>query len=298
MEQHAHDRSTVSLKSVLVWGGIVALMAGPALVAAAPPAAESKVPDFLHQFVYGLVILDEGKAFLVDHQGKMAATPLATGTRIKTGSVVGTAADAGAVLRLGSGSLLRMAPNTRVRVLPYSLELQEGACRARHVNQYHPLKIEGKATILLTREGAADLETRGNKVLVQVQAGKVRAAGLKEPVAAGQTIEAKGQEARLTDERPAWEARMAGPARSAVDEVSELAEAFDAGSAADLSVLEQESAAGSHRDAEPSVTALPPPANPPPVSPPEPVSPPGAGNSGVVEGEDWMKNPIPVGGGD
>lgn len=297
MERNAHDRSTVSLKSVWAWGAIVVLMAGPALVAAAPPAAEAKVPDFLHQFVYGLVILDEGKAFLVDPQGEMAATPLATGTRIKTGSVVGTPADAGAVLRLGSGSLLRMAPNTRVRVLPYSLELQEGACRARHVNQYHPLKIEGKATILLTREGAADLETRGNKVLVQVQAGKVRAAGLKEPVAAGQTIEAKGQEARLTDERPAWEARMYGSSQSTVDEFRELAEAFDAGSAADLIMFEQQSAAVGEGEAKPS-GSMPP--SPPHQTPPsrQTGTLPDPENSGVVEGEDWMKNPIPVGGGD
>ncbi len=252
-------------------------------------------PEFMNQFVYGVVVLDSGKAFLIDGQGKPAPTAIATGTRIKTGTVVGTGEEEGAVLRLGCGSLLRLGPKTRLKVLPYSVVLEEGSCRARHINQYFPLKVDGKATILLTREGVADFETRDGKVLVQVQVGKVRALGIKDPVQTGQTIEASGRQARLTDERPGW-AGQTGTADVPAEVMAELASAFDAVAAAGQGTGGFDEGAAGEPAAEP---AEEPAAEPVPVAgTPKPAEPP-AGDAkpvegGAVEGEDWMKEPIPV----
>ncbi|NLI75608.1 MAG: hypothetical protein GX442_04095 [Candidatus Riflebacteria bacterium] len=277
----------------LVAGVLPVTGAGAAGAAKGGTKKPSGFPEFMNQFVYGLVVLEAGKAFLIDGQGKPAPTALATGARIKTGAVVGTGEAEGAVLRLGCGSLLRLGPKTRLKVLPYSVVLEEGACRARHINQYFPLKVDGKATILLTREGVADFETREGKVLVQVQVGKVRALGIKEPVQPGQTIEASGRQARLTDERPGWTG-LTGTADVPAGVMTELVSAFDAVVAAGEAAGGFDGEAQAKPPAEPS--AAPPVEPVPVVGTPKPVEPPAGAakpaEGGAVEGEDWMKEPV------
>lgn len=300
------ERVRWGMRSYLKRNGVLVLGLGFWLVAWSLPVAGAGAagsgtkkpagfPEFMNQFVYGVVVLDSGTAFLLDGQGKPAPTAIATGARIRTGSFVGTGDAEGAVLRLGCGSLLRLGPKTRLKVLPYSVVLEEGSCRARHTNQYFPLKVDGKATILLTREGVADFETREGKVLVQVQVGKVRALGIKEPVQPGQTIEASGRQARLTDERPDW-ASQGGTADVPAGVMSELVSAFDAVVAAGQGT----DGFGEEAPAEPAAEPAPEPAaDPVPVVvTPKPDGPPvGAAQpvqGGAVEGEDWMKEPMSV----
>ena len=272
--------------AILLAGGVFCSWPTGAISQTTEAGSPGKFPDFLQQFVYGTVVVEAGLAYLADERGKLAENALATGTLIKTGSIVGTSEKGFADIRLGCGSSLRMAPKSRLKILAYAIELQGGSIRARHLNAFFPMKVLGNATLLLSREGVADIEERDGKFLAQVQAGKLRALGMKGAAEPGQVVEASGQQAALSDKFPTlfrWDSAYS-PGSPEEEPSEELLAAFDG---MDTSVEEFAS-----EEPAPPPSAVQEPVPAAAITPQAPKEFQGNGNSELAE--DWMKQPIPV----
>ena len=155
------------------------------------------VPSFHEQFIYSVVTLESGVARLVADDDRPLEPVLVLGTLLKMGAVIEVDIDNSAQIRLACGSLVRLAPGSRLRIRGNGLELLAGAVLARHVGGYFPLKIDGAATLLISKDSLVDAERQGDKVLARVQVGRMQTPGLAEPVVAGQSIEAVGRSARV-----------------------------------------------------------------------------------------------------
>lgn len=161
-----------------------------------------KTGHIFHQYLFGLVVFESGSAKVVKAPDGSVGKPLVPGTRIKIGMTIQTFPDSPAEIRLGCGSLIRLAPNTRLTIQPFGITLEEGSCLARHGSEVFPLKIQGASTLLVTNNSLVELERRNDTFLARVQYGSLRSPELNSPVMAGQSIMASGKNVHLADIGP------------------------------------------------------------------------------------------------
>lgn len=158
--------------------------------------------SFFDQFLYGMIVFSSGKARLLNPQGKEILGVIPAGKMIGIESIIETSLEESAELNFGCGSTLRLAPGTRVRLRPFGLNLEKGACLARHVSPFLPLKILGTSMLLIDRESLVEIEREGEKTMVKVYAGTLRTPGMRSRVTAGQAIEISGKTATFTKFNP------------------------------------------------------------------------------------------------
>jgi hypothetical protein len=240
--------------------------------------APDHLPTFAEQFIFSAVTLESGSARLIGEDGNPQGAPIPPGSLLKTESTIGIDSEGIAEIRLGCNSIVRLAPGSRLKIRPFGLEFLSGSIMARHVGSYFPLKIQGAATLLVSKDSLVDAERQGEKVLARVQVGKMRTPGMKEPVVAGQSIEASGRNASITPFGPLprpWDSpsltNSGNPPVSGNETLSE-----------DLTDQDEPAnpvEAGAEDD--------PPPTRVPDTGEDAPVE--------SIEGENWMKEPIPVG---
>ncbi|NLI79823.1 MAG: hypothetical protein GX442_25685 [Candidatus Riflebacteria bacterium] len=273
---------------------VLALVLGWTVAVFGGTAATETVPiPFHQQFLYGLVVLQAGRAFLVEGAGPVpaGAAAIPPGTPIKTGATIGTPPDVGADLRLACGSTVRLAPSTRVTVLPFALRLDGGSCLARHVGSTFPLKVAGPATLLIQRESVVEVERQAERMLARVQTGSLRVRDFAKVLAAGQGLTVSGSTVTIDPDALSprlWDSPALGPSPvvgpSGDDPaLPELWSEMDAWPSP---------APGGPVGPRPGSSATPGPGTPPGQAPGQA---PGQ-NTQILSGEEWMKKPVRRGG--
>ncbi|MFZ2957198.1 MAG: hypothetical protein WA705_09930 [Candidatus Ozemobacteraceae bacterium] len=144
-------------------------------------------------FVAGMATLLPGGGTLAPPGKKshVLAKNLRSDFLIPSGSLISTGASETARVRLGEQSLLRINPDSAVRIFTLHLELERGEVCVQHGKTILPLRIQaGSASLVLERESAADffLSLKGNLV-VTVQGGSARIQGRQETFSEGQRVE-------------------------------------------------------------------------------------------------------------
>lgn len=146
-------------------------------------------------YVAGMATLLPGGGTLEAPGGKprVAGKNLRSDLLIPSGSLITTAADETARIRLGERSLMRVRPNSALRIFSLRLELERGELCIQQGKTILPLRIRAaSSTVDLERESAADFFLSGDgRMIVTVQAGTVKIPGTKGVVPAGQRIEVK-----------------------------------------------------------------------------------------------------------
>jgi hypothetical protein len=227
------------------------------------------LPTFTEQFIFSSVILESGMARLINEDGTPQSGPIPPGSLLKTESIIGVDSEGIAEIRLGCNSIVRLTPGSRLKIRSFGLEFLKGSMMARHAGSHFPLKIQGAATLLISKDSLVDAERDGDKVLARVQVGSLKTPGMKEPVVAGQSIEASGQSATITTFGP-------------------LPKSWDSPTLSNQPILGIETSSKPiSEQGENQSSNEPPPTQIPPQN--------GEIPNEAIEGEDWMKKPIPVG---
>lgn len=226
-------------------------------------------PTFDEQFIYSIITLESGTAYFIGDDGKKSGA-ISPGTLLKTESTIEIGGESLAEIRLACGSFLRLTPGSRLKIRPFGLDLVSGSVLARHVGIFFPMKIEGAATLLVSKDSLVDVERQGEKVLARVQVGEMKTPGIPDAILAGQSIEASGRTANITPFGPSpmsWN-----------NPILRQPEGYRV-NLESVSVIDQEIA-----ESEAVERTTEKPGNGQPLS--EPQTP--------VLGEDWMKEPIPI----
>lgn len=227
-------------------------------------------PTFQEQFIFSSVVLESGSASFVGDDGRSADSSIPPGTLLKTDATIEVGMDGMAEIRLGCGSVVRLAPGSRFAIRQFGLDLLSGAILARHVGNTFPMKIQGASTLLVSKDSLIDVERQGDSLLARVQVGKMKTPGMREAVVAGQSIQASGKTAKQVP---------FGPSPRAWDSPTLLAPG---------NTLKKE-------PSEPAAAAAAEPQIPDPGSEKLPESPSTSGSPGETQmAEEWMKNPVPV----
>lgn len=147
-------------------------------------------------YVAGMATLLPGGGTLEAPGGKprVSGKTLRSDLLIPSGSLITTGANETARIRLGERSLLRVRPNSSLRIFSMRLELLRGELRVQQGKTILPLRIQAaSSTVDLERESAADffLANEG-RMIVTVQAGSAKVLGQGDAVSAGQRFEVKG----------------------------------------------------------------------------------------------------------
>ncbi|HOT26578.1 MAG TPA: hypothetical protein PLU72_00220 [Candidatus Ozemobacteraceae bacterium] len=146
-------------------------------------------------YVAGMAALLPGGGTLEAPGGKprVSGKTLRSDLLIPSGSLVSTGADETARIRLGERSLLRVRPNSALRIFSLRLELVRGELCVQQGKTILPLRIQAaSSTIDLERDSAADFFlSEDGRMIVTVQAGTAKVAGESDAVVAGQRVEVR-----------------------------------------------------------------------------------------------------------
>ncbi len=147
-------------------------------------------------YVAGMATLLPGGGTLEAPGGKprVSGKTLRSDLLIPSGSLISTAADETARIRLGERSLLRVRPNSALRIFSLRLELVRGELCIQQGKTILPLRIQAaSSTVDLERESAADFFLSDDgRMIVTVQAGTAKVLGKADAVTAGQRMEVTG----------------------------------------------------------------------------------------------------------
>lgn len=146
-------------------------------------------------YIAGMATLLPGGGTLEAPGGRprVSAKSLRSDLLIPSGSLISTGATETARIRLGEKSLLRVNPNSALRIFSLHLELERGELCIQHGKTILPLRIQAaSSTVVLERESAADFFVSGDgNMIVTVQAGTAKLQGRDEALAAGQRVQVK-----------------------------------------------------------------------------------------------------------
>lgn len=224
-------------------------------------SAQSPQPKktFAEMFIFGMVRLESGSCSLI-REPSPAKIPVTPGTLLPTESIIETGPKDVAQLRLECGSKIQMAPETRIKILPFALDVKTGAIRVRHSGSLYPCKIQGASTLVISRDSLVEIERRGDAFLSTVQVGKMRTPWMKGYVEAGSSLETRGKTAKLIElPMPLRSWYPTSPAVELGDEVADIPDEIWEGVQALESVVQPVAAAES---APPDGIDLPPPVDP------------------------------------
>ena len=149
-----------------------------------------------------MVVFEAGKATWITRPGGNPGSPVTPGSTLKTGSVIETSPDSNGDIRLGCGSLVRAAPGTRIKVMPFSLGLESGAILTRHTGSFFPMKVQGGATLIISKDSVVDMERDKDGLVAQVLTGKMKTPGIPKYLVPGQSIETIGNKAVFSGRIP------------------------------------------------------------------------------------------------
>jgi ferric-dicitrate binding protein FerR (iron transport regulator) len=127
---------------------------------------------------------------------------------IPPGAVVEAVSSEGAQIRLGRTSVIRLAPGAKIRLSGASVEILAGETFVKHTGGYFPLRLEGAATLLVSRDSVVELARQGDEFLVRIQVGRVLTPGAEQPLKAGSQFAVSGRTVRENVPGPepkAWE---------------------------------------------------------------------------------------------
>ncbi|NLI76468.1 MAG: FecR domain-containing protein [Candidatus Riflebacteria bacterium] len=183
-------------------GWMLSGMAGSAPAGAASPALPGVgpvPPAFDRVYIYGMVVLEPGGGTVFYPDQRPPRTASGSDLLVPTGASIRTGASETAVIRVGQGSVLRLAPRTEVIVRPARLDLQQGECLVRHGDAVIPFRLGGTAMVSIAPGGTVEAAREGDHLLLVVQAGTARVGNHPTPLAAGQKAEVTKASVRLSD---------------------------------------------------------------------------------------------------
>ncbi len=187
--------SCLAMASVFALPG-VRLDAAETLGKGAAETVKSGHVRFGDLYVAGMATLLPGGGTLEAPGGKprVSGKTLRSDLLIPSGSLISTAADETARIRLGERSLLRVRPNSALRIFSLRLELVRGELCIQQGKTILPLRIQAaSSTVDLERESAADFFLSDDgRMIVTVQAGTAKVLGKADAVSAGQRMEVTG----------------------------------------------------------------------------------------------------------
>lgn len=182
--------------AVMIASSGVRLDAAETTASGAAQPVKSGHVRFGDLYVAGMATLLPGGGTLEAPGGKprVSGKTLRSDLLIPSGSLITTGADETARIRLGEHSLLRVRPNSALRIFSLRLELVRGELRIQQGKTILPLRIQAaSATVDLERESAADFFlSKDGRMIVTVQAGTAKVSGTGNAVSAGQRIEVTG----------------------------------------------------------------------------------------------------------
>lgn len=187
----------VSMCAMIVVSAVCSARLDAAEMSAKRPAMDRKQGHvrFGDLYVAGMATLLPGGGTLEVPGGKtrVSAEKLRSDLLIPSGSLITTGAKETARIRLGERSMLRVNPNSALRIYSLHLELERGQLCVQHGKTTLPLLIQAaSSSFILDRESAADVFLSGSgNMIVTIQAGTARIQGAGESFVAGQRIEVK-----------------------------------------------------------------------------------------------------------
>ncbi|MFZ2961012.1 MAG: hypothetical protein WA705_29380 [Candidatus Ozemobacteraceae bacterium] len=144
-------------------------------------------------YVAGMAVLLPGGGTLEPpgSVAKVSAKTLRREILIPSGSLITTGASETARARLGEHSLLRISPDSAVRIYSLHLKLERGEICIQQGKTVLPLRILASTTAMVVeRESAADFFlSKNGSLIVTVQAGTTTLQSSKQSFSAGQRIE-------------------------------------------------------------------------------------------------------------
>ncbi|HNW37009.1 MAG TPA: hypothetical protein PKM25_18865, partial [Candidatus Ozemobacteraceae bacterium] len=192
-------RGAALLAAVLLWSRVAPVTALPDAAdqvaqhlrpAGGSPTSGAAVARFGDIYVTGMAVLLPGGGTLEPPgaASKVSAKTLRSELLIPSGSLVTTGASETARVRLGERSLLRISPDSAVRIFALHLKLERGEIGVQQGKTILPLRIlASDSAMIVDCESAADFFlSKAGSMIVTVQAGTARLQGREERFSAGQ----------------------------------------------------------------------------------------------------------------
>jgi len=181
---------------VIALSGISTAPAGALQDSAEKPPSRPANARFGDIYVTGMAALLPGGGTLEPPGSapKVSAKTLRSELLIPSGSLVTTGASETARIRLGERSLLRLSPDSAVRIYALHLKLERGEIGVQQGKTILPLRILASSSAMIVDcESTADFFlSQAGSVIVTVQAGTTRLQGSDQRFSAGQRIEVSG----------------------------------------------------------------------------------------------------------